>query len=117
MFFTFLKLHKWGIPQKSDLGPGNRDTGPIRETRDLGPSTGDPSPGTRDLEPVGGAQDPGPSRGTQDLGPSNRDPSPGTWDLISDNLDPIPLCGTRGPSLKILTLIQLSLYKQFSSVA
>ena len=78
----------------------NRKVG--RGTQDLGPWTRNPPPGTQDPGHIGGTREPGPLRGTQDLGPSNWDPLPGTQDPICENLDPIPLHGTRDPYLETL---------------
>ena len=106
-----------GIPGKWVLGPGTCDHGPLCGTRDPGSSIWEPSPGTGDPGPIGGNRDPGPLCETCELGPSTWVPSPGTWDPICANQDPIPLRETRDPYLGTLTLIQLSLNVQFSSVA
>ena len=52
---------------------GARDSGPIHGTRDLGPSTWDPSSGTWDPRPIVGTWD-------LYMGPKTWDPSPGTRD-------------------------------------
>ena len=86
------------------VGPRTRDPQARSETRDLyvGLGTWDIPPGTLHLE-----------HGTQDLGPYMWDP---IW-----NRDQIPLRGKWDPyintNLGTLTLIQLSLNMQFSSVA
>ena len=86
--FTFCEVQWKGIPEK--------------QTRDSEPGTRVPPPGILHQGP-----------GTRDLGPYMQDP---IW-----NWDQIPLRGTRDPyintNLGALTLIQLSLNVQFSSVA
>ena len=87
-------------------------------TWDPGPFTWVLSSGTQDPRAIDKTQNPGPYRGTRDLGPSTwGDTSPVTWNPICGNRDPIPLHGMRNPYLGTLTLMQLSLNVQFSSVA
>ena len=85
-----------GIPENWDPGSGTQDPGSIRGTRDQGLSTWDP----------------GPAIHRQDPGPRARD-----LYLRSENWDTRPLRAARDPYLVTLTLIQLSLHVQFSSIA
>ena len=98
---------------------GTRDPGLVTWNPYMGPRVRDPPPGTLHLG--SGTRDPRQDQGSEtftgDPGPSTWDSSPGNQDPICVNLDPIPLPGTRDPYLGTLTLIQLSLNVQFSSVA
>ena len=121
----FINNLYFGIPEKSDPGPGTRNLGPIRGTREPGPSTWDPLPGTWDQEPIGVTRAPEPLSRTWNLGPSTRHPSPWTRDLGLGTLYGTGTkylyveCGTHtlNTKLGILTLIQLSFSVWFSSVA
>ena len=96
-----------GIPEKWDPGPETQDQGPESHTWD-------PGPATLHLRPF---RNPGPLRGSRVPGHSTWDHSPWTWDPTCGNRNPLPLCGRQDPYLVTLTLIQLFLNLQFSSVA
>ena len=98
-----LSFYENGIPKKWDQEP-------IR-------GTWGPSPGTRDPGPIGRTRDLYVWPGTWDPPPATRNLGPYMWDPIW-NRDPIPLRDTYiNTNSGILTLIQLSLNMQFSSVA